>query len=81
MKLFAFLLVYFYRVNVSLCESNPLGLFQLLVELIEGLTVLLPQLCQLLLVDLGFVFQSLLQLGHLGFTFGPGGTMRKSAVA
>lgn len=50
---------------------HPLGLLQLLVELIEGLAVFLSHLSQLVFVDFGFFFQGLLQMGHLSFSLGP----------
>lgn len=49
----------------------PLGLFQLLVQLLKGLIVLVPHVGHLLLVRLGVVLQSLLQLSHFALTLVP----------
>lgn len=53
-------------------ETYPLRLLQLLVELVEGLGVFLPNLDQLLLVNFGLIVQSPFEMCHLGLTLGPG---------
>lgn len=54
-----------------MAETHPLGLLQLLVELVEGLAVFLPHLCQLQLVDLGLLIQGLFKVSHLRLPLGP----------
>lgn len=52
----------------------PFGLFQLLVEFVESLIVLLLHVAELLLVDLGLFLKILLQVSHLRLTLAPGDT-------
>lgn len=52
----------------------PFGLFQLFIELVEGLIVFLSHVGHLLLMDLGLFIQILLQLGDLSLTLCPGKT-------
>lgn len=57
--------------GVCECVSYPFDLLQLLVELVEGLTVFLPHLSHKLLVNLSLVLQSLLQMSHFSLTLRP----------
>lgn len=50
----------------------PLGLLQLLGQLLHGLGVLLPHLLDLGLMGLGLILQGLLQDAHFLLTFRPG---------
>lgn len=63
------------------CEVStyPLGLFQLLIELVKGLTMFLSHLGQLLFVNSGVIVQSLFKVGHLCLTLGPEREDRRSA--
>ena len=51
---------------------HPLGLLQLLRQLLQGAGVPLPHVQDLGLVVLGLLVDGLLQLGHLLLSLGPG---------
>lgn len=46
-------------------SAHPLSLFQLLIELIKGLVVFMAHVSQHLLMGLGLILQSPLQLSYL----------------